>query len=145
MESLVVEVVDYQAAIAKINQIRTIVFQQEQKVAAELEFDGLDAAATHLLAYRHNKAVGTARIRTIDKDTAKIERLAVLPEARKQGIGTKLMEAALAHISQQDKAQIVVHAQAYISHLYQQLGFETIGEKFSEAGIEHVKMVKGLP
>ena len=142
MDSLIIKVVSYQKAIAEINQIRITVFQQEQGVSAELEFDGLDDDATHLLAYLNSQPVGTTRIRAIDANTVKIERLAVLPAARKQGIGTKLMEAALKQIERQNKSQVVVHAQAYISQLYQQLGFQTVGEKFTEAGIEHVKMVK---
>ncbi len=88
--------------------------------------------------------MGTARIREIDRQTAKIERLAVLPEARKQGIGRKLMETALEAISQMNKLRAIVHAQEYIAPLYQQLRFEEVGEKFSEAGITHVKMVKQL-
>lgn len=139
-----IKIVSYQAEIAAIKNIRTIVFQEEQGVAAELEFDGLDATATHLLAYLNNQAVGTTRIRDIDANTAKIERLAVLPVARNQGIGKKLMLAALEAIAQQHKSLAIVHAQAYIAPLYQQLGFEIIGEKFSEAGITHVKMIKQL-
>ncbi|MGL5835730.1 MAG: GNAT family N-acetyltransferase [Waterburya sp.] len=139
-----IKIVPYKNEIAAIKNIRTIVFQEEQEIAAELEFDGLDETATHLLAYLNNQAVGTTRIREIDVKTAKIERLAVLPVARNQGIGKKLMLAALETITQQQKSLAIVHAQAYIALLYQQLGFEIIGEKFSEAGITHVKMIKQL-
>ena len=142
MDSCKIETVAYQNAIADIKKIRTKVFQQEQGVAAELEFDGLDDSATHLLAYLNNQAVGTSRIRAIDNQTVKIERLAVLPEARKQGVGTKLMQTALKTISRQPQSQIIVHAQTYIAHLYQRLGFAIIGEQFTEAGIDHVKMIK---
>ena len=93
MKSLRIKTVEYRNEIAAIKHIRTKVFQSEQGVSAELEFDGLDDEAVHLLAYLDDQAVGTARIRNIDAVTAKIERLAVLPEARKQGIGKKLMDA----------------------------------------------------
>ena len=139
-----IKTVEYQAEIAAIKNIRIEVFQQEQGVAAELEFDGLDAEAIHFLAYVNNKAVGTARIREIDPETSKIERLAVLPLARMQGVGKKLMSAALDKIARQNKTTVIVHAQEYIAPLYQQLGFEIVGEKFNEAGIAHVKMVKQL-
>jgi predicted GNAT family N-acyltransferase len=118
------------------------VFQEEQGVSAELEFDGLDASATHFLAYINGQAVGTARIREIDADTFKIERLAVLPDYRKQGIGKLLMKSALSVIAQRGKFLVIVHAQIYIAPLYQQLGFAIVGEKFKEAGIPHVKMIK---
>ena len=141
--SLQIETVKYQDEIAAIKHIRTQVFQKEQGVSPELEFDGLDADAIQFLAYLNGKAVATARIREIDADTVKIERLAVLPEYRKQGIGKQLMESALS-VSRLDKSQVIVHAQEYIASLYQQLGFEVVGERFGEAGIDHVKMVKQL-
>jgi predicted GNAT family N-acyltransferase len=144
MKLLQIKTVQYQDEIATIRQIRTKVFQQEQGVSSELEFDGLDANAIHFLAYLDNKAVATARIREIDPHTTKIERLAVLPQARKQGVGRKLMSTALEIIAQQPKNIAIVHAQEYIVQLYEQLGFKVVGEKFSEAGIAHVKMVKQL-
>ena len=142
--AIAIKTVSYQDWIVPIKEIRTAVFQQEQGVSAELEFDGLDAIATHFLAYVQGKAVGTARIREIDRDTAKIERLAVLSGYRQQGIGKRLMESALCTIAHQNKSTAIVHAQAYIAHLYQQLGFSIVGDEFTEAGIPHVKMIKHL-
>ena len=144
MKFLNIRAVRYEDEIAAIKEIRVKVFQEEQQIAAELEFDGLDDRATQLLGYVDGKAIGTARIREIDINTAKIERLAVLPKARKQGVGKELMLAALQIISEQNKTSAVVHAQVYIADLYKQLGFKTVGEKFSEAGIPHVKMSKQL-
>jgi predicted GNAT family N-acyltransferase len=142
MDSLEIKTVQYQDSMVAINQIRTKVFQEEQGVSAELEFDGLDASAIHFLAYVNSKAVGTARIREIDADAVKIERLAVLPDYRKQGLGKQLMRSALSTIAQRGKCLVIVHAQVYIAQLYQQLGFAIVGEQFNEAGISHVKMVK---
>lgn len=140
-----IKTVNYQEQLQAIQTIRTIVFQEEQGVAAELEFDGLDAVATHFLAYLDHQPVGTSRIRNIDNKTAKIERLAVLPKARRQGIGLKLMETVLKVIAAENKHIAIVHAQEYIAKLYQQLGFEQVGDKFTEAGISHIKMIKRLP
>ncbi|BAZ45369.1 GCN5-related N-acetyltransferase [Chondrocystis sp. NIES-4102] len=144
INSLEIKIVPYQSEITAIRNIRSIVFLQEQKIAPELEFDGLDATAIHLLGYLNSQPVATARIRELDSKTAKIERLAVLPEARKQGMGEKLMQVAIETITQQQKSTAIVHAQAYIARLYHRLGFEIVGEEFKEAGITHVKMVKQL-
>jgi len=141
---LEIEAVEYQAQTAAIEQIRIKVFQEEQGVPASLEFDGLDASATHLLAYLDRKPVATARIRAIDRTTVKIERLAVLPPYRHQGIARQLMQFALSLATRQGKALAVVHAQKYIAQLYKSLGFEIVGEEFSEAGILHVKMIGQL-
>ena len=63
---LKIETVEYQAKTAAIKKIRIKVFQDEQGVSPSLEFNGLDASATHLLACLDREAVATARIRVID-------------------------------------------------------------------------------
>lgn len=143
MTDLSIKPVKYLEAIEPIQMIRCIVFQDEQGVAPELEFDGLDESSLHLLAYLDDQPVGTARIRQLNPQTAKIERLAVLSNVRGFGIGTKLMETALELIYRNKNCQkVVVNAQKYIINLYKKLGFQAIGEPFNEAGISHIKMIK---
>jgi predicted GNAT family N-acyltransferase len=38
----------------------------------------------------------------------------------------------------------VVDAQFYIKELYEKIGFKSVGDTFTEAGIIHLKMTKGL-
>ncbi|WP_036485888.1 GNAT family N-acetyltransferase [Myxosarcina sp. GI1] len=144
MSQLEIRIVSYSQDFQAIKDIRTKVFQEEQGVSAELEFDGLDGGATQLLAYLDARPVGTTRIRCIAAKTIKIERLAILPDARKQGIGTKLMLAALKLAKDSNYKKAVVHAQEYIKGLYERLGFVATGDSFTEAGIPHIKMIKKL-
>lgn len=144
MNQLNLEIVDYRQKLTEIKSVRVQVFQIEQGVDAELEFDGKDETATHILAYLEHRPVGTTRIRYLNDKTAKIERLAVLSEARGKGIGKQLMIKALAIIAQEDIKEVIVHAQSYVKQLYEQLGFEQEGEEFAEAGIAHVKMKRYL-
>ncbi|MGB0563846.1 MAG: GNAT family N-acetyltransferase [Spirulinaceae cyanobacterium] len=132
--------VDYVAHQAAIRQIRDRVFIQEQQIAPELEFDGLDAQAHHALAHCDRQAVGTLRLRPTAPDTLKLERLAVLPAYRGQGMGRQLVQAAIAQTQRHQCHQIMLHAQQYIVPLYSQLGFQVQGEPFVEAEIPHVKM-----
>ncbi|MUL39125.1 GNAT family N-acetyltransferase [Gloeocapsopsis dulcis] len=127
-----------------IQEIRRVVFQEEQGVDPALEFDGQDAIAQQIIAYLNAQPVGTARVRYLDAKTAKIERLAVLSVARGQGIGKQLMQKAIELATEQKMQEVVIHAQEYIKALYQQLGFIQEGETFDEAGIPHVKMRKKL-
>lgn len=144
MSKLTLKVVDYREKLSDIQLIRIQVFQVEQGVDPALEFDGLDESAEHLLAYLDNQPVGTTRIRYLDHQTAKIERLAVLSAARGQGIGNQLMEKALDVLVQKDIQKVMIHAQEYVKNLYYKLGFEEVGERFEEAGISHIKMIKKL-
>lgn len=141
MTAIIIKTVEYAESIQAIQFIRQEVFQKEQGVAEELEFDGLDKTATHLLAYLDEQPVGTTRIRKIDDRTVKIERLAVLKTSRRKGIGKKLMKKSIEIIIDQDYQVIVIHAQEYIKSFYQQLGFEQVGNTFEEANISHIKMI----
>jgi predicted GNAT family N-acyltransferase len=144
MSQLILKLFAYPEEFSQMQVIRRSVFQEEQGVDPALEFDGLDETAEHLLAYLDNQPVGTARIRYLNQHTAKVERLAVLSEARRKGLGKKLMEKALDVAAKKNIEEVVVNAQDYVKSLYEQLGFEQVGERFDEAGIAHVKMVKRL-
>lgn len=125
-----------------IEKIRYLVFQIEQGVSATLEFDGKDEQCEHLIAYQNKEAVGTMRLRELDSDTLKIERLAVIQTARKQGVATALMQNAIQFSRDRGYTQIVLNAQTYIKPFYLKLGFEPVGEEFLEAGIPHIKMIQ---
>ncbi|MGF1538711.1 MAG: GNAT family N-acetyltransferase [Elainellaceae cyanobacterium] len=135
-----IQVVTYGEAKTEIQAIRCQVFQQEQGVSAELEFDGLDDDAVHLLAYDKTYAVGTARMRNLGDRKAKVERVAVLAPYRGQGIGRRLMMAAIEHLRSQGVTAIKVNAQLQVKVFYERLGFEAEGGGFEEAGIPHVAM-----
>jgi predicted GNAT family N-acyltransferase len=149
---VLIRVVSYADELPAIHSIRQQVFQVEQGVDAALEFDGLDEAATHLLAYPTPPIetapiatplpIATARIRTLSKQLAKIERVAVLAEYRGWGIGKAMMIAAIDHIAQQGIPEIKINAQTQVQGFYQKLGFEPQGDVFDEAGIPHIDMRK---
>lgn len=144
MSDLIVKVTDFYEDFPAIQAIRKSVFQEEQGVAPDLDFDGKDETSEQLIASLNGEYVGTARIRYLDKTTAKIERLAVLPIARGYGVGKKIMEKALEVIDSKNIPEVEIHAQEYVKGLHQQLGFQQEGEVFEEAGIRHVKMRKKL-
>ena len=144
MSNLIIKTAELPQELPAIEAIRCLVFQEEQGVEKELDFDGQDETAEQIIAYLDNQPVGTARIRYLDNSTAKIERLAVLSTARGQGVGKKIMEKAIDVVAKNNIQEVVIHAQEYIKGLHQQLGFQQEGEKFEEAGIPHVKMRKKL-
>ena len=91
--SIKISVADWQRDNQPLKEIRSEVFIQEQSVPVELEWDGLDDSALHLIATStDNIAVGTARL----LPDSHIGRVAVLKAWRHQGIGTALMQEATA-------------------------------------------------
>ena len=133
--------------IARCREIRRLVFIEEQSVPAELEWDGLDELAEHFMATRgldpDTRALGTARMRVVG-DTAKAERVAVLPSARRHGLGRLLMEAIETRARDHSLAKIQLNAQVAVVPFYEMLGYQGEGEIFLEAGIEHLAMSKTL-
>ena len=63
--------------------VRRTVFQDEQGVPPELEFDDDDERAVHVIAEADGTVVGTGRV-VVHTDHAKIGRMAVLPAWRKR-------------------------------------------------------------
>jgi predicted GNAT family N-acyltransferase len=144
MNRLVIKIADSASELPQVYRIRYLVFQIEQGVDPALEFDDKEADSQHILAYWQGNPVGTARIRMLNPQTGKVERVAVLPEARGLGIGKKLMEKAIEFLKTVNAAEVQINAQEQVRDFYQKLGFEPEGAVFEEAGIPHVKMRKLL-
>ena len=141
-----IQPVNYIDNIEAIQSIRRQVFQMEQGVPPELEFDREDETATHFLVYHGENAIGTARIRYLESDNehdpliAKIERVSVLADYRGQGIGQQLMEVAIAHLRHRGITHIKLNAQLQVQAFYKRLGFSPCGPVFEEAGMAHIAM-----
>lgn len=144
MNKLLIKVAEAPAELPQVYRVRYLVFQIEQGVDPTLEFDGYDNQAQHILAYIGEKPIGTARIRSLNDRTAKVERVAVLQEFRGLGIGKKIMEKALEFLHQARMAEVLIHAQETVREFYLGMGFVPEGEPFDEAGIRHIKMRKRL-
>ncbi|OJJ25043.1 GNAT family N-acetyltransferase [Roseofilum reptotaenium AO1-A] len=140
--NMAIERVSYKEKWEEIASIRIEVFQNEQGVDPTLEFDGLDEHADHLLAYMESVPVGTARVRQLNPETGKIERLAVLARFRGQGIGRKLILKALELAQSYGVQEVIINAQVYVQPLYEQFGFIPEGEEFLDAQMPHIKMRK---
>jgi predicted GNAT family N-acyltransferase len=131
------------AALEIAFAIRRVVFVDEQNVPADDEYDEYEATSQHFLAYLDGQPVGTARWRRTSKGV-KLERFAVLAEARRKGVGQALVQAVLNDVfSQQPEPieSIYLHAQLTAMPLYEGFGFMAVGPQFDECGIQHHKMV----
>ncbi|WP_416676290.1 GNAT family N-acetyltransferase [Egbenema bharatensis] len=144
ISNLILQVVPFAAAQSAIRSIRYQVFHVEQGVALDIDFDGLDEASMHVVAYQADQAVGTTRIRMLTDRLAKIERVAVLSVHRGRGLGKMLMTTAVDYLDQQAIPEIKLNAQMQVKAFYEKLGFVPYGEPFDEAGILHIEMRRSL-
>ncbi len=121
-------------------KIREIVFVEEQKVSIEEEFDEYDPYCRHFLAYLNDTPCGTARLRET-ANGIKLERFSVLIEYRNKKIGYSLLEKLLKEAIYEANGEIYLHAQIAVLPFYKKQGFKEVGEIFSEANIQHQKMI----
>ena len=121
-------------------EVRRRVFVEEQGVAWDVEYDGLDVGAFHVVASDGTNVVGTARVRFPAPGEAKIERMAVLWDHRSEGIGTRMMDWLKEDLRGRDVRHVVLHAQWDVREFYRRCGFRGRGKAFVEAGIKHQEM-----
>ncbi|MBO8164940.1 MAG: GNAT family N-acetyltransferase [Brevibacillus sp.] len=127
--------------------VRRRVFIEEQNVPESLEVDEYDrpeAPTIHFVAYRDGKPVGAGRLRVYDRQTGKVERVAVLDSERGTGLGRELMLAMEQTARDEGFSQLKLNAQCHAQPFYEKLGYKPIGDVFDEAGIDHIAMVKSL-
>jgi predicted GNAT family N-acyltransferase len=125
--------------------IRREVFVDEQRIPAEMEWDGADPDCTHAVAYnRFGVALGTGRLLEHVPGVAKIGRMAVSRPMREAGVGRALLEALMEQAREQGFREAVLHAQMSAASFYARAGFSERGPAFEEAGIPHQEMVRAL-
>ncbi len=117
--------------------IRTEVFIDEQYVPIDLEWDGLDQTAQHLLAMDYaNTPIACARL----LGDGSIGRMAVLKTWRGRGVGSALLSRAI-DIHQQQGVQIIkLSAQMHAITFYEYAGFVVCSQPYLDANILHVDM-----
>lgn len=123
--------------LAKVHEIRRLVFVVEQNCPPELEYE-FEEESNHFIAFVDEEPAGAARWRQTENGY-KLERFAVLKEMRDKKVGEGLLKAVLEALPK-DGQLIYLHAQLTAEKFYLKYGFEPVGDHFWEAGIEHVKM-----
>ena len=129
---------DYGSHTEDICAIRYEVFVNEQNVPIELEIDGLDIEAKHVLAFVDGVPIGTGRILS----DGHIARVAVLKDYRGLGIGKSIMKDLIKWAQDMSLEKVWLSSQWHAHSFYLDLGFVCVDEIYKEAGIDHIKMFK---
>lgn len=125
--------------------LRRTVFVEEQGVAEDEEWDGLDDQCSHFLARdAAGVPLGTARLKLLADGVAKAQRVAVVASARRTGVGRALMSALEAEAVARGCREVTLGAQVTALEFYAALGYQVYGEPFLDAGIPHRAMRKSL-
>ena len=126
---------------AALRTVRGEVFQREQGVPEELEWDDPDAVAVHVLARdTFGNAIGCGRL----LPDGHIGRVAVLRHWRGKGVGTEIMQVLIALARERGHDELHLNAQTQAVPFYERIGFRAQGEEFLDAGIPHRYMYRRL-
>lgn len=120
--------------------VRRAVFIEEQHVPEDMEWESADPDCDWFVARHGDAVVAIARL----TPQGRIGRMAVLQDWRGRGIGSSLLELAIARAAWRGLAQVELHAQCHAMGFYDRFGFRAAGPEFDEAGIAHRRMVLNL-
>ena len=142
--------------LAASPRLRWTVFVEEQNVPPSLERDEHDRlpAPGEALAPIHALAelpspwkglpvpAGAGRVTWLGAGLAKVQRMAVIDDARGKGVGAALLAFLEAEARKAGAKRFTLGAQLSARGFYQKLGYREVGEVFVDAGIDHIKMEK---
>ena len=129
--------------LASVLALREAVFCGEQGVPIDLERDGQDAGALHVVAARGREIVGTCRLLD-DNPEWRLGRMAVRRDQRGRGVGALLLAEAHRLAADAGAHAVQLAAQIPVRSFYERYGYVAWGEEFMEAGIPHVMMTRTI-
>lgn len=134
------------AGLYALLSLRVAVFVVEQQCSYQ-ELDGRDLSPSthHLLVHHDGEIIATLRLlvpANADQPIA-IGRVVTRPDHRGNGLGHRLLEAALARIGEcWGKRDCYLSAQAHLQGYYGRHGFVPVTEVYLEDDIPHIGMLR---
>lgn len=122
--------------------VRSEVFGKEQNYIKASSRDAHDETASIVNIYHDTKVVATARMIKTCENERLLGRIAVLPEYRKYGLGTRLIAALEGFAVTENVKKLTVISQTQAKGFYEKQGFTPCGEEFSEEGIPMLPVCK---
>lgn len=121
--------------------VRRQVFILEQNVPEDIEVDGFDSVAEHIVIYDAERPIATGRMFP-KGDSVILGRICVLREYRGMDLGRILMERMLEKAEVMGPKEIKLDSQLYAIEFYRRFRFRERGGIFKDAGIDHIEMVR---
>lgn len=125
--------------------VRVQAMAKKHHIPLRQEFDEHDGPDTkYVLVTDDDFPIATARMYPLDKDSVMIGRVVVLPEYRRQGIGTMVVSECEAWAEELFYSKAVVESRENKVAFYQDMGYETRGEAAQGDTFRCVRMEKDL-
>lgn len=125
-------------------RIRREVFADEQGIPADLDPDGLDESAFHVLCRAGDAIVGTGRLVATGNGKGTLSRIAVRAAYRGQGLGRQIVQTLESVAVDQRLNALSLQPHEHLEEFYQSLGYHTVPGTDSVAGHALITMQKEL-
>ncbi len=130
------------ASLYEILALRCSVFIVEQQCPYQ-DIDNKDEIAQHVLMKQDEKLIAYARILPAHEGSVHFGRVLIAKPHRGRGLGKKLVDTVIQHLkAHHPECVMVITAQLYLQHFYQEFGFMNEKEPFNLDGIPHIWMMK---
>jgi len=106
------------------------------------EWNDMDPASHHLVAFAGARAVAYARL-IVEDDAAQVRQVAVADECQHSGVGTALMREVLDRARLMGLGLVYLYARVSAEAFYHRLGFVTLSDDpfpYGRTGVPHVRM-----
>jgi len=131
---------EYVAAVA----LRHAILRQPLGLAFSVQQLAAEADSQHIGAYLEQTLVACLVLKPISPRQIQMRQVAVDIQLQGKGIGRRLVNHAEMVARQIGYQEMRLHARESAVAFYQCLGYATHGEPFTEIGIPHCLMIKGL-
>ncbi len=124
------------------HSIRERVFSDEQGIPKELDKDGKDETAIHVLVFDAGKAIATGRVFPVNTGEGHVARIAVLPEYRGKGLGKKVVFALETAAKKAGLKMLFLNAHEHLEAFYANLGYQLQPQRIHAGGYDLIRMKK---
>jgi ribosomal protein S18 acetylase RimI-like enzyme len=129
---------------SEVWNLREAILRQPIGLSLKNEDLSQDHNDTFFVALDNNNVIGCLMAQKLDDSVLKLRQMAVYNEWQGKGIGRLLLNTAEEYAGNAGYKKISLHARKSAKEFYDKLGYETIGNEFTEVGIPHYKMIKLL-
>ena len=125
--------------------VRIHAMAKKHHITLRQEFDGHDAPDTKYIVVTDDEfPIATARMYPLDDCAVMIGRVVVLPEYRRQGIGTAVVRECESWAAELGYGKAVLESRDNKVEFYRQMGYEVCGEAVDGDTFRCVRMEKEL-
>ncbi|MES2701717.1 MAG: GNAT family N-acetyltransferase [Bacteroidota bacterium] len=105
---------------------------------------GRDHVDTIFAASHEGKVIGCLMAHHNSGDEVQLRQMAVYNEWQGKGVGRLLINVAEAYAQSRGYKTIILHARKVAAGFYENLGYTTYGDEFTEVNIPHYMMQKAV-